>query len=122
MIIRALDINWDFTFGKGKSDYMTGNLAIAENIKTKLLSFYRDCFFDVEAGVDWFRLLGTLGQISNKTEIELRTRAIILQCYGVVRIVSLSSSITSLRKLSLSYVVDTVFTSAFSQSLEVYNA
>jgi hypothetical protein len=120
MIERALDINWDFTFGKGKSNFLSGNLAIAQNIKTHLLSFYKDCFFDTEAGVDWFRLLGSLGQITNKTEIQLRTRAIILQCYGVVRIVSLSSSVSG-RALSLSYIIDTIYTSNFSQSLEVYN-
>ena len=119
MIIRALDTLWDFTFGKGKSNYLTKDLAIAENIKTKLLSFYKDCFFDTEAGVDWFRLLGTLGQISNKAEILLRTRAIILGCYGVVRIVSLTSSVSG-RALSISYTIDTIYTSAFTQSLEVY--
>lgn len=120
MIVRALDTDHDWTFGKGKSDYLRDNKAIAQNIKTKLLSFYKDCFFDTEAGVDWFRLLGTLGQKDNKLEIELRTREIILQCYGVVRIVNLTSSVSS-RGLSINYTVDTIYTSAFSQSLEVYN-
>ena len=33
--------------------------AVVQNIKTRLQSFFGDCYFDVDAGVDWFTYLGT---------------------------------------------------------------
>ncbi len=59
MRFRALDSNHDWLFGKGKQDYSSDALAIAYSIKTKILSWYRDCFFDMEKGVDWKNILGS---------------------------------------------------------------
>ena len=115
MIIRALDTNHDFTFGIGKNNYLHGQAAIAENIDTRLLSFVNDCFFDINAGVDWFRLLGTH---STEQEIILSCRRVILQAYGVVRVNRFSVSYTG-RTLRLEYNIDTIFTSQFTQALEV---
>jgi hypothetical protein len=116
MIIRALDsTNKDWTFGVGKHNYFFDQNAIAQNIETRLLSFYRDCFFDRDAGVDWFRLLGTK---TTEQEITLSCRRIILQSYGVVKINSLSVSYTG-RRLFITYDIDTIFTSKYSQSVEV---
>lgn len=58
MRVRAVDINNDWTFGRGFQDYKSSDRAIAQNVKTRVQSFYRDCFFDMEAGIDWFNLLG----------------------------------------------------------------
>jgi hypothetical protein len=58
MIFRNLDNNDDWTFGKGKQNYAQDDNAIATNLKTRLKSFLNDCFFDMEAGLDWFNLLG----------------------------------------------------------------
>lgn len=115
MIIRALDINGDFAFGIGKNNYLNGQMGIAENVKTRLLSFVGDCFFDTQAGIDWFRLLGTH---STEQEIILSCRRVILQSYGVVRVNRFSVSYTG-RSLRLEYNIDTIFTSQFSQALEV---
>lgn len=115
MIIRALDTNHDFTFGRGKNSYLSKQLAIAENIDTRLLSFFNDCFFDTQAGIDWFRLLGTK---STEQEIILSCRRVILQSYGVVRVNRFSVSYTG-RNLRLEYNIDTIFTSQFTQALEV---
>ena len=115
MIIRALDTSHDWTLGIGKNNYLFGQKAIVENIETRLLSFFHDCFFDMNAGVDWFRLLGTK---TTEQEIILSCRRVILQSYGVVRVNSISVAYTG-RNLSLIYNIDTIFTSAFSQNLEV---
>lgn len=115
MIIRALDSLGDWTFGIGKNNYFFDQKAIVENIQTRLLSFFRDCFFDMNAGIDWFRLLGTK---STEQEIILSCRRVILQSYGVAKVNDISVSYTG-RDLRLVYNIDTIYTSKFSQDLEV---
>ena len=119
MIIRALDANHDFTFGIGKSNYLFGELAIEENIQTRLLEFFNDCFFNMTAGIDWIRILGTM---STKEEIILKCRAIILQSFGVVKVNSVSASLNDRRGITLIYNADSIYTSRFNQSLEVASA
>ena len=63
MIIRALDSNKDWTYGKGKNDYNSGNNAAQELINTRLYSFLGDCFFDMQAGIDWFNFMSSKNQI-----------------------------------------------------------
>jgi hypothetical protein len=115
MITRALDVDHDWTFGIGKNNYLTEQKAIVQDINTRLLSFFRDCFFDMDAGIDWFRLLGTK---STEQEIILSCRGVILQSFGVVRVNSISSSVSG-RRIYLTYNIDTIYTTQFSQALEV---
>lgn len=115
MIVRSLDGNHDFTFGKGKQDYLTEQDAIAQNIQTKLLSFINDCFFDMDAGVDWRRLLGSK---NTENEIVLSCRAVILDTEGVVRINSLSSSVQN-RQIIVEYNISTIYSNQFQQTLEI---
>lgn len=118
MIIRALDENHDWTFGIGKNNYLSGEKAIEENVQTRLLEFLNDCFFNMAAGIDWMRLLGTK---TTEQEIILSCRAVILQSYGVVRVNSISPSLNG-RGLTVNYNIDTIYTSQFTQNLEVLNA
>ncbi len=119
MMIRALDISHDWTFGKGKENYLTGQLAIAENIQTRILSFLNNCFFDMGAGIDWFILLGTP---NTEQQITLNVRAIILQSYGVVNVNSINLNfIQNSRKAVLTYNIDTMFTQNYNQTLQVNN-
>lgn len=115
MIFRALTIDYDWEFGKGIQSYLKDTQAIGMNIRTRLLSFLNDCFFDSQAGIDWIRLLGTR---STKEEIILNCRAIILQSFGVTKVNSISSEFTN-RNLSLTYEINTIFSQGFSDSLEV---
>jgi hypothetical protein len=118
MIIRAIDGDNDWMFGKGKQSYLSGQEAVGENIKTRLQCFINNCFFDMNAGIDWIRLLGTKG---TETEIILTCRAIILQSYGVVKVNSILPLINSNRNLTLSYNINSVFTNSYAQQLEVIN-
>lgn len=115
MIIRNLDINHDFQFGKGIQSYLKDDLAIGLNIKTRLLSFLRDCYFDQLIGVDWVNLLG---RKATEEEVILSCRGIILQSEGVVQIQSLEADLAN-RNLVLTYEVDTIFSRRFSDNLEV---
>ncbi len=119
MIFRALGTDNDWTFGKGKENYLFDQNAVSLNIKTRLLSFLNDCFFDMEAGVDWFTYFGT----PNKNEeIVLRTRAVILQSYGVVNVNSVSLVVNRVTRAALlTYNINTIYTINYTENLQVVN-
>lgn len=117
MIIRGLDADHDWTFGKGKQNYKVGTPAIAENIDTRLRELKGNCFFNMGAGVDWLRLLG--GK-NTKGEIVLSCRSIILASYGVVQINSLSVNVVA-RGIFIEANVDTIYTQNITQIVEVSN-
>lgn len=58
MIVRALDQNGDWTFGKGKNDYKSGLDAFAQSLQTRCSMILGDCFFAKQQGIDYFNLLG----------------------------------------------------------------
>lgn len=118
MIIRALDANGDWKFGQGKQSYKVGQEAVMENIETRLYAFLNDCWFDMTAGIDWLRLLGDK---NTREEIVLSARAVILQSYGVVRINHISVSVSAQRRMILQFNIDTIFTSQFNRTLEVFS-
>jgi hypothetical protein len=64
VIVRALDANGDWLFGKGTNDYKAGTDAIKQTIGTRLNSFLGDCFFAGEQGLDWFNYLAGKDQVS----------------------------------------------------------
>ena len=106
MIIRAIDSNGDWTFGKGLSSYKKDLAGLSQNIKTRLLEWKGDCFFDNAAGVDWKTRLGKSSQLKPLIE-EVRT--VILKTDGVLQVINLDANLNSNRKLTISYSVKTVF-------------
>lgn len=113
MIFRNLDVNDDWKFGSGKSDYVSRNAAIGINIKTRILSWVGDCFFDKLAGIDWTNRLGSKNQ---KALLELDLRRIILQSFGVTGIVSFDTVLEN-RVFTARYSVNTIFSQVFVDSV-----
>jgi len=105
MIVRSIDSDGDWNFGKGRNDYLSANDAIGQNIKTRLQSFLGDCFFAMSAGIDWFNLLGS----KNIIGLQLSIQATILNTTGVTRIVDFSLSLETNRRLNLQYTVETIY-------------
>lgn len=108
MICRAIDINGDWLFGKGKNDYKQRNDAIAQDIQTRLQSFLGDCFFDTASGIDWFNLLGSKNQIA----LNLAISAVLLNTPDVTGILQLSVFLDVNRLLTVQYRVQTVYSTA----------
>ena len=102
-IVRALDTSHDWIFGKSKSDYKTGINSIAQAIKTRLLSLTGDCFFDAQAGIDWFNLLGS----KRRLELEIAISTTILNTPDVTGLIELNISLGAARQLSIIYTAST---------------
>ena len=116
MIIRNLDSSGDWQFGQGKGNYLAGNAAIGLNIRTRLLSWVGDCFFDLNAGVDWTNRLSLKNQ---KRILDAELRRIILQSYGVTGIVSFSTTLdASARVYTANYEVTTIFSASYVDSIK----
>lgn len=105
MIVRAIDGQGDWLFGKGKNDYKSGNNAISQNIQTRLLSFLGDCFFDLNAGIDWWNRLGA----KDKTALNLDVSSVILNTAGVTGLLQLSITLDAQRVLTITYRVQTIY-------------
>lgn len=107
MIIRGLDNNQDWIFGTGKASYRRDLLALSQNVKTRLLEWKGDCFFDNEAGVDWKNRLDKRQQLGSLRD-EVRT--VILKTDGVTEVTNLDFDFdSSNRDLTLNYSIKTIY-------------
>ena len=118
MRVRAVDENHDWTFGRGLQDYKVDEKAVSQNVKTRLLSFYRDCFFDLESGINWFALLG-------RGTVNLLTLAIkqnIINTNGVVGLNSVSVDYDRItRHITLKYDIKTIFSKSFIDEFVIWH-
>ena len=112
MIIRSIDENGDWVFGKGKSSYKRSDKAIEQNIKTRYLEWVGDCFFNKEAGIDWNGRL----DFSSRDLLELDIRKIILQSEGVTELASLSVELVN-RIFKATYTIKTINSTILTNEL-----
>ena len=111
MKIRKLDGLHDWTFGAGKQNYAVDEIAVEENIQTRVLSWQGDCFFALQEGIDWRNLLDK----NQQENIELAVAEMILRSYGVIGINMLQSVLDDTsRNLSLSYSINTIYGQLFT--------
>lgn len=61
-LIRRLDNNDDWCYGRGKSDCSSASDCVIQNIKTRLKEWKYNCFFNFGAGIDYRRRLGDKNQ------------------------------------------------------------
>jgi len=115
MIVRALDNQGDWTFGKSKNNYLSGSAAVQQNIKTRLLEFIGDCFFNIQAGVDWFNFLGGS---KNQLALNLNISSVILNTSFVTSIKQLSISLVN-RDFSVSYQVIDAYSQIITDNIQI---
>lgn len=115
MIFRNLDETGDWTFGRGKQNYVDRNEAIGLNIKTRLYSWVGDCFFDQKAGIDWVNRLGSKAQ---RFLLEMDLRRLILQSEGVTGMTGFDTVLdAATRKFFANYEVQTIYSAKYVDSL-----
>ena len=110
MSVRAIDKSGDWTFGNSYLNYKTGQDEIVQNLKTRLLSWKTDCFFDMEAGVDWVNIIGSFNTLDYAKE---QINQIILQTDGVVQINKLDVFLDSNRQLTIEADINTIYSTTF---------
>lgn len=116
MSFRALDSTGDWQFGAGLQSYFVDERAINADIATALKVFLGECFFALDAGVDWWNLIGG----KDEQGIILQCRTVISQREGVVRINSVVANLDrATRKMSVMYNVDTIYSQSISNSVTV---
>ena len=113
MITRSIDAQNDWNFGKGSQNYLGEKNALAQNLKTRIQSFYRDCFFDLNAGIDWFTFLGSKNQNGLKNAIAKT----ILNTVGVYSLDELNFSLSEKRELLIQYQVTTIWSETLTSSI-----
>lgn len=105
-IVRAIDANGDWLFGKGQNDYKRRVDALVQNIQTRCLSFLGDCFFSLTSGINWFNLLGP-GQELN---LQLALSATILNTDpNITGILVLTVNLGANRDFTITYKVQTTY-------------
>ena len=106
MIVRALDTSHDWTFGKGRNNYLKDNAAVTQNLDTRLNCYLGNCFFDQAAGIDWFNILGSKDLQTAKLSIV----TVILNTAFVKAVNTLSLNLDHhTREFSAAYQVQTSF-------------
>lgn len=117
MIVRALDNLGDWTLGGSLNNYLSANNAIAQNIKTRLSSFLGNCFFDANAGIDWFTFLGGS---KNSPAFQLAIKTVIINTVNVTGILQLAINVNhTTREFSISFKVQTTY--SVTQGTFVYS-
>ena len=108
MAFRGEVNNSDWSFGNGRQSYLNDNAAIMREIETRLRLFYSECFFDPQAGVDWFSILGQ----KNMDLVVLSVKREINSCYGVTGITDIRYTLDDNRNMTIRYWVNTIYSSA----------
>lgn len=90
MKTRTVDGNWDWNFGKGLNDYADNALGVAYTVKMKILSWYKDCFFAMEDGIDWKNILGSK---VTKEEADTQIKDIIQEEPEITEMIYFDSSV-----------------------------
>lgn len=114
MTFRALDVNHDWTFGAGTANYVSANDEIALNLKTRLLSFWNNCFFDLETGIDWFNLL----EYNQTDNLQAAINAVIIETEGVTAINDIQIVERAGRKMSITYDVNTIYATNYKDEIQ----
>lgn len=106
MTVRAINENGDWMFGRSMLDYKQDIDEIRQNIITSLKSWKGDCFFDLDAGVDWINYLGSYG---NDKLLKQDIIRVVNGVEGVVNVEKYDAFIDEERKINIILYVNTIY-------------
>ncbi|MDY6148964.1 MAG: hypothetical protein SPI35_08120 [Porphyromonas sp.] len=119
MLVRRLDTDWDYCFGRGQQNYITGIEAVGQAIKQRLLLLYTEWWEDLEDGLPlWQRILGTSGSDENRQAVDIIIRDRISGTDGVKSVTFFESSYER-RHYKFLATVETIYGSLDISSEEV---
>lgn len=107
MILSALDDDKDWTFGRGRSNYITGGRAIAQKVMCRIQSFKNDNPLNMDDNIDWLYLLS---EKNTEQQILREIERVVLATDGVMRIIELSMTVNkTTRKQAIELRMQTAF-------------
>ena len=107
MIVSALDKNSDWSFGRGRQNYITGGGAIAQKVKCRIRSFKNDNPLNMGDNIDWLYLMS---EKNTEQETLREIERVTLATDGVMRIIELSMTVNkSTRHQVIELRIETVF-------------
>lgn len=119
MQVRRLDDNWDFCFGRGSQNHISGIEAVGQAIKQRLLLLYAEWWEDLKDGLPlWEQILGTSGSEENRQAVDIIIRDRISGTEGVQSVTSFESSFER-RHYKFTASVETIYGSLTISSEEV---
>lgn len=113
MKFRLLDATGDWMFGAGMQSYAKDLPALLLDLKTRILSWVGDCFFDLDAGIDWKNML----DYNTKDRLQSALKALAFRTAGVIRVNSVEITINAPRTALIEMSVDTVYGSNVSNAI-----
>jgi hypothetical protein len=117
MIYRKLDNDGDYSFGRGKQDFVSDVNAVAQAIKTRLLLLVGEWWEDQADGTPMFQsILGIPGSDENIESADLIIKDRILDTPYVTEIITYSSNYEK-RHLDVKYTVNTSFGSTVTDTI-----
>jgi hypothetical protein len=109
MIYRRLDSNGDFSFGRGKQDFISGSDAVAQSIKTRLLLLSAEWWEDQSDGTPLFQsIIGIPGTPDNLEAADLIIKDRIIETDNVTEIIDYASAYVN-REFTVKCTVNTAF-------------
>lgn len=116
MKIRNLTASGDWRFGKGVQSYLLGQNAIALDIKTYLKLWVGNCFWALQAGVNWRQYLDK----NQKARLLAGLQTAIMSRFGVMGLNQLSAELDPrTRRIVITYDVQTIYTQSFQDSITI---
>lgn len=104
-IVRSLDEDGDFTFGKGRSNYIESENALRQNVVTRLKQYKNNWEFDKTLGIDYDYFLSTK---QSRRSLEDQIRIMILSTPDVRRIIDLSVTVNE-REMTLKATISSIY-------------
>jgi hypothetical protein len=115
MKFRNLSTTNDWSFGQGMQSYASDLKALCLNLKTRILSWAGDCFFDLSAGIDWKNLL----DYNTQKQIINALKNIAFKTEGVIRVNSIVVSPITDRSVDINISVDTIYGSSVTNAINL---
>ena len=117
---RRLTEDWDYTFGHGINDYLTGREAVGQAIKSRLLLLYHEWWEDREDGLPLFeKILASSGREENLAAVDIIIKDRIANTKDVLSIISFSSQFDrNSRDYKFTSNVDTVYGTLYVSNKE----
>lgn len=106
MATRAVDSVGNWQFGNSFTNYKTDLDELKQNIITSLKSWKGDCFFDLDAGVDWYNILGSYNQDDYLKENIIN---IVQNIDGVININDYNATLDENRNITINLIINTVY-------------